>query len=607
MGNKWLDRVLVQTGIKSDASKIIGPNAEYFKMLEASNRGAKYYFGMPMQVMQGKPKEVFTQVINNAFPAGTIDVDGVVKQMGAADADARRLGATALPAHATRVHSCHGKCTATRDDGLSRPWGAIVAFLLPALTIYVAFTAYPVVRTLWNSFHKVLPRREVFVGLENYAALAQDEIFWRVGAQHHHLGVDLAARRGLGGADPGARALRQGAGRALLPHRLVHAGADVLHRRRHPVGLDLQFRLGSGERGAAGDRARGLAKAWLGDPNTALPSLIVVTTWMWTGFNMVVLLAALHSLPKEVIEAAELDNCGWGQKLFFVILPLIWPTVLNLVVLSFIGKMKIFDLVWITTKGGPLWSTETVSTYVYKRAFEWSTFDLGYPSTIATVWFVIVLATVLTLTSRCASAASSSIETAWRAGQTRAAADPALRLYGVRGRTVRVGGADVVAHDDRDHGRSFRPAAILHWDKFPTAWFNSNYSVYFTNSAMIVLSAVLILTVVGAMAAHCLARYRFRLNRVIYFILFSTIIFPPQITIISLFQILVQYGLYDTSVGLTFVYVAIQLPLTIYILESFFARIPTDLFDAARMDGYSEWEIFWRSACRSRSRPSRPR
>jgi multiple sugar transport system permease protein/raffinose/stachyose/melibiose transport system permease protein len=73
-------------------------------------------------------------------------------------------------------------------------------------------------------------------------------------------------------------------------------------------------------------------------------------------------------------------------------------------------------------------------------------------------------------------------------------------------------------------------------------------------------------------------------------------IFPPQITIISLFQILVQYGLYNSKVGLTLVYVAIQLPLTIYILESFFARIPADLFDAARMDGYSDWEIFWRVA-----------
>ena len=64
------------------------------------------------------------------------------------------------------------------------------------------------------------------------------------------------------------------------------------------------------------------------------------------------------------------------------------PTVVNLLILSFIGKMMIFDLVWIMTGGGPLWSTETVSTYVYKRAFDWNTFDLGYPSAIAVLWFV---------------------------------------------------------------------------------------------------------------------------------------------------------------------------------------------------------------------------
>src|SRR5689334_10082108 len=60
-----------------------------------------------------------------------------------------------------------------------QPWGAIVAFLLPAFTVYTALTAYPVLRTFWNSFHKVLPRSETFVGVENYVALAQDDIFWR--------------------------------------------------------------------------------------------------------------------------------------------------------------------------------------------------------------------------------------------------------------------------------------------------------------------------------------------------------------------------------------------------------------------------------------------
>ncbi|MFL5209634.1 MAG: ABC transporter substrate-binding protein, partial [Microvirga sp.] len=62
-----------------------GPNAEYFKMLAATNKGAKYYFGAPIQVMQGKAREVFTQVINNAFPAGTISVEDAVKQLAASN------------------------------------------------------------------------------------------------------------------------------------------------------------------------------------------------------------------------------------------------------------------------------------------------------------------------------------------------------------------------------------------------------------------------------------------------------------------------------------------------------------------------------------------
>jgi len=151
----------------------------------------------------------------------------------------------------------------------------------------------------------------------------------------------------------------------------------------------------------AGLRAVGLealAHSWLGDPATALWALIFTHAWKWAGFCMVVCLAALHALPSEVLEAAELDNCGWFGKLFFIIIPMIRPTLLSLLILSFIGKMKVFDLVWIMTGGGPLWSTETVSTYIYKRAFGWNTFDLGYPSALAVVWFIVVLAFVVGLT-----------------------------------------------------------------------------------------------------------------------------------------------------------------------------------------------------------------
>jgi ABC-type sugar transport system permease subunit len=134
-----------------------------------------------------------------------------------------------------------------------------------------------------------------------------------------------------------------------------------------------------------------LEHSWLGDPNTALWAVLVTHLWKWLGFNMIICLAALHALPKDVLGAAELDNCGWWAKLTRIIIPMLRPTLVNLLVLSLIGKMMVFDLVWIMTGGGPLWSSETVSTYVYKRAFAWNTFDLGYPSAIAVLWFLMIL------------------------------------------------------------------------------------------------------------------------------------------------------------------------------------------------------------------------
>ncbi|HEX3208090.1 MAG TPA: carbohydrate ABC transporter permease [Geminicoccaceae bacterium] len=136
--------------------------------------------------------------------------------------------------------------------------------------------------------------------------------------------------------------------------------------------------------------------------------------------------------------------------------------------------------------------------------------------------------------------------------------------------------------------------ATLHFEKFADAWINSNYGTYFWNSLIAVVSAVALLTIIGALAAHCLARYRFRGSRAVRFIILSGMVLPPQLLILSLFQIMVDFGLYNTLPGLILVYVATQLAMTVYILEGFFVQIPQDLFDAARMDGYSDLEIFWR-------------
>jgi multiple sugar transport system permease protein/raffinose/stachyose/melibiose transport system permease protein len=134
----------------------------------------------------------------------------------------------------------------------------------------------------------------------------------------------------------------------------------------------------------------------------------------------------------------------------------------------------------------------------------------------------------------------------------------------------------------------------LHWDKFVSAWVGSSYSTYFWNSVITVTVAAAVLGVIGAMAAHFLARYQFRASNVVRFLILSGLVLPPQLLILSLFQITLELGVYNSLTGLILVYVATQLAMTIYILEGFFAQIPQDLYDAARMDGYGDVEIFFR-------------
>lgn len=133
-----------------------------------------------------------------------------------------------------------------------------------------------------------------------------------------------------------------------------------------------------------------------------------------------------------------------------------------------------------------------------------------------------------------------------------------------------------------------------HWAKFAEAWTTSKYGIYFWNSLVVVGCAVVLVTIIGAMAAHAFARFQFRGRRTLRLVILSGMMAPPQLLILALFQILLQIGLYNTLAGLVLVYVATQLAMTIYILEGFFAQLPQDLFDAARMDGYSDFEIFWR-------------
>jgi ABC-type sugar transport system permease subunit len=283
-----------------------------------------------------------------------------------------------------------------------RPWGAIAVFLGPTVIVYAAFCIYPVLVTFYNSFHTLrmdLGMLTEYVGLEHFReALTNDEVFWK------------AARNSL----------VWGVVAPLIDIPLALVLALILHARvpfarffrtvwfmpvlmSYPVVGVIWLWVYNYDWGIANLvlRALGLgayAQAWLASPTTALPALIFVTTWMFAGFNMVVLLAAIHAIPAQYVEAATVDGAtAWGRTRH-ILIPLIWPTMINLAILDFIGKMKQFALVWVMTRGGPMWGTETVATYVVKRAFEWKTLDLGYPSAIAVIWFVIIFGLSLGLT-----------------------------------------------------------------------------------------------------------------------------------------------------------------------------------------------------------------
>ena len=135
-----------------------------------------------------------------------------------------------------------------------------------------------------------------------------------------------------------------------------------------------------------------------------------------------------------------------------------------------------------------------------------------------------------------------------------------------------------------------------HWGKFYVAWTEFGYDVYFRNSAIVAVAAVILITIVGALAGFGFARrrYAFSLRQPLFLLIFLSVMFPPQIMILSLFQILIKLKLFNTLPGLILVYVATEMPITIYLLRAFFAQIPQELEDAARIDGCTDWTMFWR-------------
>jgi raffinose/stachyose/melibiose transport system permease protein len=138
-----------------------------------------------------------------------------------------------------------------------------------------------------------------------------------------------------------------------------------------------------------------LARSWLVEPSTAMTSIILVNTWVGIGFHMTVTFAAISGIPDEIFDAAALDCCFGLNRIFSIIIPMIWETIISCIIIIVTAVLKQFDLVFIMTEGGPNGLTEVPSTILYKEAFRYNNF--GKASAIGV--FIFILSVLLTIIS----------------------------------------------------------------------------------------------------------------------------------------------------------------------------------------------------------------
>jgi multiple sugar transport system permease protein len=129
-------------------------------------------------------------------------------------------------------------------------------------------------------------------------------------------------------------------------------------------------------------------QAWIGNPDLALPAVILVNIWRGFPFHMIILLAALQTLPNEVLEAAIIDGASVWQRFIHIVLPLMRYIIMIDLLISIIFSFQQFTLLWIMTEGGPVTATSTLSINIYRAAFQ--SFDFGIGAAIGTMWLVVL-------------------------------------------------------------------------------------------------------------------------------------------------------------------------------------------------------------------------
>jgi raffinose/stachyose/melibiose transport system permease protein len=270
----------------------------------------------------------------------------------------------------------------------------IALFVAPALALYVCFVLVPMGMAAFYSVFdwSGLGPLDDFVGLGNYSRALQDPTF-RGAVEHNVTIVVLSLLLQLPAALGLALLLnRKMRGRAVL--RTVFFAPYVLSEVITAVTWVLILQP-DGFADAVLRKAGlgGLVHLWLADRHIVLYTMFLVITWKYIGFAIILFLAGLQGIPKELHEAAAIDGATPWKVTRYITLPLLGPTIRIWVFLSIIGSLQLFDLVWIMTLGGPANSSTTMATYIIDHGFRRSQF--GYGSAVAMILFFISFAVAL--------------------------------------------------------------------------------------------------------------------------------------------------------------------------------------------------------------------
>lgn len=264
------------------------------------------------------------------------------------------------------------------------------AFMWPAFLVVLIVSLFPLIYALIVSFQSVRlvpPLPPKFVGFDNYAEIAQSARFWSaIGTTAVIVVISVALQYTIGFAlalalhhnVPGASLYRV---TFLLPMFLAPVCVALIAKMLfHPVLGPINDFITSF--GAAN-------VSFLTEPALAISVLIVVETWQWTPFVVLIMLAGLQGLPNEVFEAARVDNISPWQRFRDLTFPMLLPLSVAVIFIRLIEGFKIMDTVFVLTAGGPGTSTETLTLFAYNEGFR--KFNIGMTSALSFLFLIVVI------------------------------------------------------------------------------------------------------------------------------------------------------------------------------------------------------------------------